>query len=980
MYLKEIKAVGFKSFADKLSIEFDDGISGIVGPNGSGKSNVVDAVRWVLGEQSVKQLRGEGAMSDVIFSGSKSRRAANFASVFLVFDNTDKYLNIDFEEVVIKRTIYKSGENEYSINNEKCRLKDILELFMDTGASKESFNIISQGDVGNILSGKAEDRRIIFEEAAGVIKYKKRKDEALRKLSKTHENMTRVNDIIEELKVNVEPLKKQAEDAKIYLDKKDKLKNYEIALSVNDIEKYNYEYKNSKEKVELLTDAIASMMSNSSKEQAHIEQIKANINKLNSELYDSQQELVKISAEAERLQGEKNLISERSKYNSKDIKLHDNILSLKEKILSISTDISSLNSEILKDNKENEELGKRLNEVVLKITDTNNTKNDLTSNLNLKVRNITELKHRKEVLINSLDNNSSLPYGTKNVLNNIKLTGIHNVVGKLFEVEEKYSCAIDISLASASSHIVCDNEESAKEAINYLKNNNLGRATFLPINVIRPRTIDSDTYNIIIKCNGFIDIASNLIKFDLKYKNIMLNLLGNTIICDNINNANIISRKIKNRYKIVTLDGELISTSGSITGGNVKKSSIISERYELENIIKKIETVQDEINEFENKINEIDEVYSNLEDKRKSLLITAQSNSEKLKEKNSNLDELNITKSSLELELKSNEDIVNNVISNEEEKILNEYYEVVKNRDYINIKISEIKKNLDREKEDLVNNESDLKSNNYEFNKLQNELKDHEIKISRLDIKLDNLLNLLSNEYSISYEKAKENYILDIKEDEARTIVSKLKSEIRNLGNINVGAIEEYERVSERYNFLIKQKDDLTSAENTLLEIISEMDEVMKEKFDETFKVVQINFKEIFRKLFGGGNAELKLTDPNNLLETGIEIVALPPGKKLQHISLLSGGEKTLTAIALLFSILKTRPVPFCILDEVEAALDEANVDNFGRFLTEFKGDTQFIIITHKKKTMEYANVLYGITMQESGVSKLVSVKLEELK
>lgn len=980
MYLKEIKAVGFKSFAEKINIEFDNGISGIVGPNGSGKSNVVDAVRWVLGEQSVKQLRGEGAMSDVIFSGSKSRRAANFASVTLIFDNTDKYLNIDFEEVAIKRTIYKSGENEYSINNEKCRLKDILELFMDTGASKESFNIISQGDVGNILSGKAEDRRIIFEEAAGVIKYKRRKDEALRKLSKTHENMTRVNDIIEELKVNVEPLKKQAEDAKIYLEKKEKLKNHEIALSVNDIEKYNYEYKNSREKVSQLTDKIAGMMSESSKEQVHIEQIKNNINKLNSELYNAQQELVKVSSKAEKLQGEKNLISERSKYNSNDMKLHDNILSLKERILSISADISSLNSEILKDKKENEELEKRLNEVALKITNANNTKNDLTSNLNLKVRNITELKHRKEILINSLDNNSSLPYGTKNILNNIKLTGIHNVVGKLFEVEEKYSCAIDTSLAAASSHIVCDNEESAKEAINYLKNNNLGRATFLPINVIRPRTIDSDIYNIIIKCNGFIDLASNLIKFDLKYKDIMLNLLGNTIICDNIDNANIIARKIKNRYKIVTLGGELISTSGSISGGNIKKSSIISERYELENIIKKINEVQLDINELENKINEIDEIYSNLEDKDKSLLITVQSNSEKLKEKNNKLDELNITKSSLELELRSNENIVNNVITDEEEKILNEYYEVVKEKDYINIKISEIMKNLEREKEDLVNNESDLKSNNYEFNKLQNELKEHEIKVSKLDIKLDNLLNLLNAEYSISYEKAKENYILDINEDEARDIVSKLKSEIRNLGNVNVLAIEEYERVSERYNFLIKQKDDLISAENTLLEIISEMDEVMKEKFDETFKIVQVNFKEIFRKLFGGGSAELKLTDPSNLLETGIEIVALPPGKKLQHISLLSGGEKTLTAIALLFSILKTRPVPFCILDEVEAALDEANVDNFGKFLTEFKGDTQFIIITHKKKTMEYANVLYGITMQESGVSKLVSVKLEELK
>lgn len=980
MYLKEIKSVGFKSFADKIDIEFTNGVSGIVGPNGSGKSNVVDAVRWVLGEQSVKQLRGEGAMSDVIFSGSKSRRAANFASVSLIFDNTDKYLKIDFDEVSIKRTIYKSGENEYSINGEKCRLKDILDLFMDTGASKESFNIISQGDVGNILSGKAEDRRIIFEEAAGVIKYKKRKDEALRKLSKTHDNMTRVNDIIEELKVNVEPLKKQSEDAKIYLQKKEELKEKEIALAVNDIEKYNYEYKNSKEKVTSLTDTITQMMSTSSKEQAHIEQIKLNINNLNSKLYDKQQELVKVSEKASKLNGEKNLISERSKYNSKDMKLHDNILSLKEKILNLNASIDVLNKELSKENNDNKELEERLRNIVEKLQETQNKKNTLIDELNISVRNITELKHRKEVLINSLENNSSLPYGTKNVLNNIKLTKIHNVVAKLFETEEEYSTAIDIALAAASSHIICDDESAAKEAINYLKTNNLGRATFLPLNVIKPRSIDSETYNIIKNEIGFIDIASNLIKFDLKYKDIMLNLLGTVIVCEDIDSANTISRKIKNRYKVVTLSGEVVNIGGSITGGNIKKSSIISDKYELEDVIKKIDSKQDDINEIENKINEIDEIYSNYEDKRKSILLSVNTNSNILKEKTNKLEELLIEKSSIETEIKSNENIINNVITNEEEKILNEYYETIKQKDTLNIEIDEIIKKLEREKDDLVNNETSAKSNNYEFNKLQNELKEHEIKISRLDVKLDNLLNILSEEYSITYEKAKENYILDINEEEARKIVNKLKSEIKSLGDVNVGAIEEYERISERYEFLKKQKEDLTNAEDVLLEIISEMDEVMKEKFEETFKIVQVHFKDIFRKLFGGGNAELKLTDPNNLLETGIDIVALPPGKKLQHISLLSGGEKTLTAISLLFAILKTRPVPFCILDEVEAALDEANVDNFGKFLMEFKGDTQFIIITHKKKTMEYADVLYGITMQESGVSKLVSVKLEELK
>ena len=980
MYLKEIKASGFKSFADTIDIELTNGISGIVGPNGSGKSNVVDAVRWVLGEQSVKQLRGEGSMSDVIFTGSKSRRAASFASVTLVFDNSDKYLNIEYDEVQIKRTIYKTGENEYFINNTKTRLKDILELFMDTGASKESFNIISQGDVANILSGKAEDRRVIFEEASGVLKYKKRKDEALRKLSKTHDNMARVDDIISELNTNMEPLKKQSEDAKIYLEKKEKLENVEIALTVNDIEKYNYEYKYSKEKVSELTLSITKMLSENSSEQAKIETIKNNISKLNSELYLKQQELVKVSANAEKLSGEKAMISERSKYNSEDVKLHDNIISLKEKILKIESQISALNKEIESEKSNNKVIGEKLNNTEIRLSEIEKNKENLNSKLNQKLREITAQKHRKEVLMNSLENNSSLPYSVKNVLNNPKLTGIHGVLGKLLEFEEKYSEALEVSLMSSVSHIVCDNEEDAKEAVRYLKNNNLGRATFLPISVIKPRSIDSESYETIKSMNGFVDIASNLVKYDTKYRNIVLSLLGTIIVVDNIDNANLISKKLKNRYKVVTMTGEVVNIGGSITGGSLKKSSILSERYELENVIKDIDVLDSEIKEIENKINEVDDNYTNLELEKNSIIISVNSNSEILKNKYNVLDDLTNEKSTLMTELSNNQNIVNNVITNEEEKILNEYYKEIEKRDELNIEINQIHKKIELENENLINNESSLKNNNQEYNKAQEELKSHEIKVNRLDVKIDNLLNILTNDYSISYEKAKEKYILEIDSDEARSIVSTLKREIKSLGDVNVGAIEEYDRVKERYEFLNKQKEDLTNAENVLLEIITEMDDIMKDKFSSTFNKIKEAFNETFRKLFNGGKAELKLTDPSNILETGIDIIALPPGKKLQHISLLSGGEKTLTAIALLFSILKVRPVPFCILDEVEAALDEVNVDNFGKYLKEFKGDTQFIIITHKKKTMEYADVLYGITMQESGVSKLVSVKLEELK
>ena len=980
MYLKEIKANNFKSFADATDIQFTNGISGIVGPNGSGKSNVVDAVRWVLGEQSVKSLRGDGTMSDVIFSGSKSRKAASFASVTLIFDNSDKYLNIDYEEVSIKRTIYKSGENEYFINGEKCRLKDILNLFIDTGASKESFNIISQGDVSNILSSKSDERRIIFEEAAGVLKYKKRKEEALRKLSKTHDNMTRVNDIIEELNTTLEPLKKQSEVAKIYLEKKEKLKNNEIALCVNDIEKYNFEYKISKEKVETLTDSITNMLSKNSSKEAVIEKIKNNINNLNNELYIKQQELVKVSGEVERLGGEKNLISERSKYNSDDVKIHDNILLLKEKLLGINNEISTLELEIENENVNNKTVVDKLTQIDNNLKEIELNKEKLITELNNNIHSITTLKHRRDVLVDSIENNSSLPYSVKNVLNNPKLTGIYDIVGKVLEFEEKYSKALEVSLMSASSHIICDDEKSAKEAIEYLKNNKLGRATFLPLSVMKERNIDSQTYNIIKNQNGFIDIASNLVNFDTKYKNVILNLLGNIIVVDSIDDANEIAKNINNRYRVVTLSGEVVNIGGSITGGFIKKSNILSEKYELEDILKQIQVKEDIIKEEENKINELDENYTNIEYEKKSILIGTQTSSELLINKKNALEELILSKNHLELELNNNLNVVNNVISNEEDTVLNKFYEAKEKQDKLNIEIKKIVNDIDNQKDELLSNESLLKEDNNEYSKMQEELKNHEIKINRLDVKLDNLLNILNEDYSITYEKAKDSYILDIPEDDARSTVTSLKREIKSLGEVNVSSIEEYERVSVRYNFLNKQKEDLEKAEDMLLEIINEMDEVMKTNFKDTFDKIKVAFSETFKSLFGGGMAELKLTDPSDILSTGIDIVALPPGKKLTSISLLSGGEKTLTAISLLFAILKVRPVPFCILDEVEAALDEVNVDNFGKYLSKYKGDTQFILITHKKKTMEYADILYGITMQESGVSKLVSVRLEELK
>ena len=981
MYLKSIKAIGFKSFCDPINIELTDKITGIVGPNGSGKSNVVDAVRWVLGEQSVKSLRGEGSMIDVIFTGSKSRKASNYASVSLIFDNKDRYLSLDVDEVIIKRTIYKSGENEYSINKQKCRLKDILELFTDTGASKESFNIISQGDIGNILSSKAEDRRIIFEDAANVLKYKKRKEEALKKLTITKDNIQRVEDIISEITNQLNPLKDQSIKAQKYIENKKELENIEVALIIKDIDDYNYEYKKSKENIELLTDKISKILSSSSKEQALIEELKNKINTLNNNLYNNQKELATVSANVERLSGEKNLIKERSKYNSDNILLHDNILNLKEQLLNIQNEEENIKVKLDLLNKENSELSVSLEKYNKNINALTIDKEKIIIDLNKTIKKISELKNKKEVLENSIENNSKLPYGVRNVLNNIKLTGINGVVGKLFETEEKYTLSLDTALGLASTYIVTDTFKEAKEAVDYLNNNNLGRATFYPLNVIKSRYIDKEILDKAKRHTDFIYVCNDLINYDPKYKNIFENLLGNVLVVKDLNIANEIAKVINNKYKIVTLDGNIVNIGGSITGGSIKnKDSILKEKYELEDVIKEINTTQNNLSIIENKINEIDHEYANNEQLKKDILIKIDINSASLNEINNKLKELDLTKESINNELRSNNNTIKNILSNEEDEIIKKYYDEKNKQDRVKIEIENLFKNIEKEKEKLTDLETNLKVDNKEYNNVQDELKKNEIKVSKLDIKLDNLLNILTEDYSISYEKAKANYILEEDVEVARKKVSKLKLEIKNLGDVNVSSIDEYKRIKERYDFLSSQKEDLLKASNMLLDIINQMDEIMKEKFLETFNQVQKEFSETFKELFNGGDARLELTNSKDLLSTGIDIIALPPGKKLQHISLLSGGEKTLTAIALLFSILKTRPVPFAILDEVEAALDEVNVDNFGKYLHKFKNNTQFIVITHKKKTMEYADVLYGITMQESGVSKLVSVKLEEIK
>lgn len=980
MYLKKIVAQGFKSFADKTTIELNNGIIGIVGPNGSGKSNVVDAVRWVLGEQSVKSLRGDGNMTDVIFSGSKSRNSSNVASVTLIFDNSDSYLSLPYTEVSIKRRVYKDGTNEYYLNNEKCRLKDVVNILLDSGIAKESFNIISQGKIEEIIASKPNERRVVFEEAAGVLKYKRRKEESLRKLEKTHSNMQRVNDIISELEIQVEPLKEQKEKAIEYGMLKDELSNIEIALVANDITNINYKYQDKKEIVEKLNNELIELSNKNRGNDVTIEQNRVEITKLENKIKEKQNELLNVTAEVEKINGQKQIILERKKYQVDDIKLHNNILELKENLLKIDTEINSVNNEIKLFNEELGQCNSKLMEEENILKQIKEQKNNIQILLTNKLKENNYNQNKIETLKQNIENNGTLPYSVRNILSNPKLKGIHNVIGNLIDTNDKYKKAISVSLGSASSTIVADNENSIKEAINYLKNNNIGRATFFPLNIIKSRTIDSET-KLLIDGEKVISTADKLIKYDLKYKNIIENQFGNVIVCNNLDSANELSKKINHKYKIVTLDGELLHVGGAITGGNdSRQNNIISIKYEYEQAIKNEEKLENEIKDFEVEINNIDEKIKISEEKIYLINKEKINIESKISDKKNKNSDLLLRKDSVNLEIKGTNNLLNNSLDKEEEEILNSYYNTLNKKSDIENELNI----LSNKKEDLNDQvqqyEHLLKRENSIYNQKSNELKEAEIEVNRMDVKLDNLLNLLNETYNMTYEKATSLYKLELDSESARSKVGTLKKKIKDLGEVNLAAPSEYEKVSTRYEFLISQREDLVKAENTLLEIIKEMDSVMKNEFINTFNIINKNFTETFNELFKGGTAELKLTDESDLLETGIEIVASPPGKKLTSISLLSGGEKTFTAISLLFAILKSRPVPFCILDEVEAALDEVNVDSFGQYINGLKNKTQFILITHKKKTMEYVDLLYGITMQESGVSKLVSVKLEEIK
>jgi len=1187
MYLKKLEIQGFKSFADKITLSFSPGITAIVGPNGSGKSNIADAVRWVLGEQSAKVLRGS-KMEDVIFAGTEHRKPIGFSEVSLTIDNSDKKLPIDYDEVVVTRRIFRSGESEYLINKTSCRLKDIYELFYDTGIGKDGYSIIGQGRIDEVLSSKSEDRRRVIEEASGIMKYKTRKEEAERKLEYTSQNLLRINDIIGELRLQLGPLEEQARNAKKYLALREELKINEINLYLINISRYKErlvetdkqlgdiksniedcykalsgkqsEKKRLAEKLAQLEESLSrakeSFYELEGKIEKAVSQIKVNDEKIKSnnenivrivnEIKDLENKAAALADEraskSERLQY---LEDQHKKFSEKLESLQqqmDDLLSLldeseknlelKKQEMSADMDLLSdkklqannVNNHILSIEKRIEASQKEIFRIKLDIDRENLAKDELGDNLSKirsKIGSITgeleKARKTREILLNALEekrkfenqvrSDIQVKSSRKNMLRDMESKlegysrsvrqfllsaervpelkkGIHGAVAQLISVSKEYETAIEMVLGSSLQHIVTGTEEDAKKAIAYLKANDLGRATFLPISAVKCRKMDDNTLSKLKKARGFIGTASELITYDAVYANIFGNLLGRVIVVDNIDNAVELARQFDYNYRIVTLEGDIINPSGSMTGGSKESKgvSILGRQRIIDELDKEINDLKLRESQLGNEIREITEnlnaIVLNIQELENELkeneLIKMRDESQLIKI-NENLANYASRVEMIQQEIEQmqrekqgiNEELVkyNNEIEELNKRILDakaqideyqsKYHENRTARDELyndisdhKVSINSIRENIDSissmisriesdslstiksiekkqsEKEKYEKQNEQLKEDNERLNKiikgyeqekagrtfemdriveerevasresealesavaeisenimkLKEEQNRLEIRRAKTESEMEAVQNRLWDDYELTYNNA-----LEYKKDLGGTgaiqkQIDALKEEISALGNVNVNAIEEYRKTRERCEFMEAQKNDMEKSIVNLKKVISEMTSLMKKQFSEQFEKINRNFNSVFRELFDGGHASLILEDAENILESGIEIKVQPPGKKLQNMMLLSGGERALTAIALLFAILKLNPTPFCILDEIEATLDDNNVYKFGEYLRNFSDDTQFILVTHRKGTMEVSDMLYGVTMEEHGVSKVISMKLEE--
>lgn len=1190
MNFKKIELAGFKSFADKIEIKFDSGVTAIVGPNGCGKSNVADAIRWVLGEQSSKNLRGT-SMQDVIFNGTEKRKSLSYCEVTLTFDNTDRYFNYDYDEVAITRKLYRSGESAYLINRQDCRLKDIINLLYDSGIGKDGYSIIGQGKVEQIISSKPEDRRSIFEDAAGISKFKSRKVEAERRLERTRDNIARVNDIVSEIERQMGPMKKQAENAKAYLAFKDQLKDLEINA-------YVFQYENAKNVKDQINLKIKAILEELNLETARLEETNANyaqsmerLNVIDKEIENIHSEVLRLTVEIEQQSGEIKVIRERinnlnlqkdklnldvlnannalvkdnaelefKKQKQQDLEqkvgqLHLSYDEMSKEYLSLVDELTSKEEEAsntqqqmidamdkLSDIKVNfskyqaeklmlEENLKEANARVDEAKKSLNAKQEEYDNLaeNCKklfqtknetakkyadskfrqdslyaqMRDIENERHTINTRLQVYDNKKRMLEDMQNAFDGYQIAvkkllldakrneNIKNkmmgALATLITVPQKYETAIEVALGNAVQNIVTFNEQGAKDLINYLKTNQYGRATFLPISTIKSKDLYHADKKVLTK-SGVFGVASELISYSSDIDNIVSNLLGTTIIVDNLDTAIDVSHSTELSYKIVTLDGDVINPAGSMTGGSRKQeaANLISREREIQTLgveIQKLKAMQlqknasydemqKELEYLKNNINtfldeknnaEIDFVKENekyqqakvaLEDLKDEIDNLGASNAsikgriEVITEELSGIDQLeenavnskaqttkfmnekqalfnelrqkreklNEQMTLVKIDIASNEaessairedlirinqdiDKQNEVLTNlnreianleetiaEGEKMISVQFEKAENTEKKK-KLDSIKQKqteLDADKQQTQNKIKELDARKQELNdsiaKINDKKYAEDMHLSKVDTELENMQEKIYEDYSLVYETCLEYKRPDFDIAVAMPEIYRIKKEIQKLGAVNINAIDDVKVLLERYEEKSAQVADLSKAENELTEIIKDLSTEMTTRFDTAFQKVSENFKVTFKELFGGGNAKLELieSESGDPLEAGVDIVAEPPGKKLQNITLLSGGEKALTAIAILFSILKLRPMPFCLLDEIEAALDDSNVERFAQYLKRFSKVTQFIVITHRKPTMELADSLYGVTMEEKGVSRTVSVKLAD--
>ena len=1176
MYLKRLEIKGFKSFPTKTEIVFNEGITAIVGPNGSGKSNISDAIRWVLGEQSAKSLRGD-KLEDVIFVGTESKKAMNYCEVAITLDNSDNKLDLGFSEVTIKRRAYRTGESEFFLNNKSCRLKDIKEILLDTGIGKDGYSIVEQGKVDEILSNNPVNRRKVFDEACGISKFRYKKQEAERNLKHTKENLERIDDIYIEIENQLKPLFLQQEKAVKYLEFNKKLKVLEVNSCIKEVaeleaeldelnkhsnllgsqsseiqkqkstlekavEETNIEIENINDGINKSQDYINTIKSVISQKDAQVNLINEKIRNCKNEIERNKEETIYIK---EKLNSDKITLEKliNQKYEKEkiindlniDIKsIESNNKESRDKIETINRDLENLKDEIinllnnkqdttsklstLNANKENINLRKEtidldIREIKYKIdkkieevskasekledktksmeslkNDEVKTNNDFNillnkrNNIEKQIQNskysLNDYKSKLNIYIEMENHYEGFNKGVKEVLKNKNLQGIQGALGQVIEVPSEFEKSIEASLGAYMQNIITNDESSAKFAINYLKKNNLGRVTFLPMNIIKSNKID--TRNIKVG-TSFIGIASDLIKFDDKYRNIIENILGRTIIIDNIDNAIKFAKENNHKFKVVTLDGEILNPGGSLTGGSLRVSGNILSRKRLINEYKeKIELLKAEIdrlyieknevdnntkiikeklkqisidinsldkeiiienaelNKFKEEIkslkisvekleNEKDGLGSNLEyilEKSKLIKddilsidtkhdenkLQIESLTNKLKEYNSLYEDDKLKFDNLNLNLVKHNQIYESIIrdiqriSEENKTLENKYVQIEKSLNDKTIETSKLEEDIVIEETEkislnkqLVDNTRSLETKKLSKESLKEKLEDLnkesknidrqyidlkeslfkvESKIERLKSNREDHINSLFEKYEITLDQAIE--MKDDNLDVDKRYLENIRKEIRNLGNVNLDSIKEYEHIKERHDFYSEQKKDLEQSIEVIEKLIYELEENMKKEFESNFNKINENFKFVYKRLFGGGNGELKIVDKNNILESDIEITAQPPGKKMKNLNLLSGGEKALTAISILFSIILAKPTPFCILDEIEAPLDDANIFRFGEFLKELSNDTQFISVTHRRGTMEAADYIYGVTMQEKAISKVLSLKLKE--